>query len=143
MEQLTPPPSIPFGPDLDFTPVPQGRTRHDGWSPETQQRFIKALEAMGAVGPAARAVGMGRASAYRLRERPGAESFARAWDQAIERGRWRAFEYAMDHAINGVTTIRVLKGGSMTVSAGPDMRLVQAALREAPGPSPKATKETV
>src|SRR3546814_6975661 len=76
---------------------------------------------MGSVGPAAKAVGMGRASAYRLRERPGAESFAAAWDRAISMGRMRQYDYAMDRALNGVTIVRVLRGGAVDVSGGPDM----------------------
>jgi hypothetical protein len=75
-------------------------------------------------------VGMGRASAYRLRERSGAESFARAWDFAIEEGRTHMFDVAMERAINGVTTIRVLRGGAVSVTNGPDMKLIAAALRE-------------
>ena len=35
---------------LAFAPVPQQRHRADGWTPETQARFIRALEAMGSVG---------------------------------------------------------------------------------------------
>lgn len=119
--------------------------RCDGWSPLQQQRFIRALSVMGAVGPAARAVGMGRGSAYRLRGRAGAESFARAWDAAIGEGRARQFDYAMDRALNGVTTVRVMRGGSVSVAGGPDMRMVNAALREAApfGSAAKAAKETV
>jgi hypothetical protein len=138
---------------LAFTPVPQVRRRRDGWTDVQQRRFISALEVMGAVGPAARAVGMGRASAYRLRERTGAQSFARAWDVAIDMGRERMFDYAMERALDGVTTVRVLRGGSISVSAGPDMKMVHAVLRDPPPPfaprSParniglKATKETV
>lgn len=71
------------GSALAFIPVPQQRRRADGWTPEAQARFIRALGAMGSVGRAARAVGIGRASAYRLRDRPGASSFAAAWDRAI------------------------------------------------------------
>src|SRR3546814_12245485 len=83
---------------------------------------------MGSVGPAAKAVGMGRASAYRLRERPGAESFAAAWDRAISMGRMRQYAYAMDRALNGVTIVRVLRGGAVAVSGGPDMAVVPGAL---------------
>lgn len=125
---------------LDFTPVPQQRRRADGWTAETQRRFILALQAMGSVGPAARAVGMNRASAYRLRERPGAESFAAAWDRAADAGRARMFGYAMERALDGVTTVRVLRGGAVDVGHGPDMALVRAALREKPHPD--ATKAT-
>jgi hypothetical protein len=138
MEHIMPesPPSSQLLTDtpLAFTPVPQIRKRRDGWSDVQQQRFISALEVMGAVGPASRAIGMGRASAYRLRERAGAQSFARAWDVAIDMGRERMFDYAMERALDGVTTVRVLRGGSISVSAGPDMKMVHAVLREAPPP---------
>jgi hypothetical protein len=130
-----------------FVAVPQERRRLNGWSATAQVRFILALEAMGSVGPAARAAGMGRSSAYRLRERAGAESFAAAWDIAFEMGRSRMFDYAMDRAINGVTTVRVLRGGAIDVSTGPDMKLVNIALRDvanAPiNPALNATKGTI
>ena len=119
---------------LSFTAVPMDRQRGNGWSPKQQERFILALEAMGSVGHAARAVAMGRASAYRLRERPGAESFAQSWDRAIEMGQERQFDYAMERAINGVTTVRVMRGGSVTVSGGPDMQLVNNVLRDGARP---------
>lgn len=119
---------------LAFTPVPLERQRGNGWSVLQQQRFIMALEAMGSVGEAARAVGMGRASAYRLRARTGAESFARAWDHAIECGQARMYDYAMERALNGVTTVRVLRGGTVSVSGGPDMKMVTAALRASDPP---------
>jgi hypothetical protein len=115
---------------LAFTPVSAQRQRADGWTSQTQANFIRALEAMGSVGKAARAVGMGRASAYRLRERPDAASFAAAWDRAISMGRTHQFSIAIDRALNGVTTVRVLRGGAIDVSGGPDMGIVHAALRD-------------
>jgi hypothetical protein len=114
---------------LAFTPVPLDRRRSNGWTPVQQERFILALHVMGSVGQAVKAVGMSRQSAYNLRERPGAESFARSWDAAIEMGRARQFDHAMDCAINGVTTVRVLRGGSVTVNGGPDMQILRSALR--------------
>ena len=68
---------------LGFTPVPL-KSRHDGWSPDLQMRFIVALARGAAVGEAARSVGKNRQTAYALRKRPGAESFAAAWDAALE-----------------------------------------------------------
>lgn len=47
----------------------------------------------------------------------------------------------MDRALNGVTTIRVLRGGAIDVTGGPDMDIVRAALREDTAPL-KATKDT-
>lgn len=127
----------PLNPDLtgmlfDFTPVPLERVQANGLSPLVQKRFIYALSVMGSVGTAARAVGMGRVSAYRLREREGADSFATAWDNAIRLGRTRQYCTAMETALNGVTTIRVLRGGSVSVTGGPDMDVIRSVLRETP-----------
>jgi hypothetical protein len=65
-----------------FTPVPL-RFRKDGWTPMRQADFLGALCEAWSVAAAARYVGMTRESAYRLREKPGAESFAAAWDAIL------------------------------------------------------------
>jgi hypothetical protein len=65
-----------------FRPVPL-RSRRDGWTEVRQCAFLAQLYATGSVSAAARVVGMSRASAYRLRERAGAESFAFAWDRVL------------------------------------------------------------
>lgn len=67
---------------LDFTPVPV-RPRHDGWSPAVQFEFIVALAGGASVDGAARAVGQSRTTAYALRKRAGAASFAAAWESAL------------------------------------------------------------
>lgn len=59
------------------------RTRQDGWSEERQCAFLAALYLTGSVTAAARAANMSRMSAYRLRERAGAEDFAFAWDRIL------------------------------------------------------------
>lgn len=59
------------------------RARADGWSEARQCEFLSALYVTGSVAAAARAVGMTRASAYRLRDRRGAESFAAMWDRVL------------------------------------------------------------
>ena len=64
-----------------FVPVPT-RARRDGWSPARQAGFIGALAETGSVAAAAARVGMSRESAWRLRLREGADSFAAAWDAA-------------------------------------------------------------
>jgi hypothetical protein len=115
--------------DLAFPAVPQQRKRGNGWSPPQQARFILALEVMGSVGSAAKAVGMSRAAAYKLCEREGAEGFVKSWEMALETGRRRQFDIAMEQAINGVTTIHVRRGGSVTIGSGPDMKLVHNAMR--------------
>ena len=65
-----------------FRPVAL-RARADGWSEARQCGFLVQLFLTGSVTAAARGVGMTRASAYRLRERSGAASFAQAWDQVL------------------------------------------------------------
>lgn len=65
-----------------FRPVPL-RARVDGWSEARQCEFLAKLYVTGSVAAAAKAVGMTRASAYRLRARRGAESFAAMWDRVL------------------------------------------------------------
>ena len=65
-----------------FYPVPT-RGRRDGWTIQRQVDFLGFLAETGSVMGACEAVGMSRNSAYKLRARPGAESFAAAWDAAL------------------------------------------------------------
>lgn len=89
------------GPDLCFTPVPRLRRRRDGWSEERQRAFIAALALCGTVRHAARAVGSTARSAYRLLDAPGADSFAAAWDAAIDQGYARLQMEALERALKG------------------------------------------
>jgi hypothetical protein len=121
----------------EFTPVPMARARHDGWTPERQHMFIAALTATGTVDSAARSVGMTRMAAYNLRKRDGAESFSAAWDIAIHTGRARVFGYAMDRALNGVTTLRLRLGGVIDISHGADKAMITTLLKSPlPGTTP-------
>lgn len=95
---------------LRFTPVPLARARHDGWSSDKQVCFIHALARLPSITAAARSVGMRARSAYRLRDRPGAESFARAWDEAVEIGIDRARDTLIDRAIDGIAVPIVRRG---------------------------------
>lgn len=65
-----------------FTPV-KLRVRKDGWSAKRQCVFLAHLYITGSVSAAAEAVGKSRESAYRLKSRAGAESFASAWDRVL------------------------------------------------------------
>ena len=65
-----------------FSPVPL-RYRADGWTPMRQAEFLGALAETWSTTAAAARVGMSRESAYRLRAKPGAESFAAAWDAIL------------------------------------------------------------
>ena len=66
------------------------KIRRDGWTPERQLRFLGALARTRSVTRAARAAGMSRESAYRLRSRREGALFAAAWDRALESHKVRA-----------------------------------------------------
>ena len=83
-----------------FTPVPVTH-RRDGWTPERQRAFIDALSQCGEVATAARAAGMSPKSAYALRKRPGSDSFAAAWDEAVRAIHADLASIAYDKAVNG------------------------------------------
>lgn len=115
---------------LAFDPVPSASTRHDGWTPERQRGFIRALSMIGMVAPAARAVGMSPKSAYALLKRAGPESsFARAWEAALEQGRITAEHTAVDRAINGVEIPYFYRGVQRGFKRVFNDRLLIAALR--------------
>lgn len=59
------------------------RHRSDGWTPRRQRDFLAALSQTRSITRAARAVGLSRTAAYRLRGHPAARDFAAAWDDAL------------------------------------------------------------
>jgi hypothetical protein len=115
-----------------FIPAPCATNRHDGWTPDRQRQFIAALAVMGSVSRATKAVGISGAAAYKLRKRKGAESFADAWDAALQAGRDRAFDIAMDRAINGITTPRYYRGKIVGTRHHFDHRTIMSALMPPP-----------
>ena len=64
----------------DSSPRPRRRTA--GWTAERQAAFLGALGASGTVRVACAAVGLSRASAYKLRDR--CADFAGGWDAAVD-----------------------------------------------------------
>jgi hypothetical protein len=114
---------------LAFTPVPSRRNRHDGWTPDVQRRFIAAIEETAVVASAAKAVGMSVTSAYALRKRPGAESFAAAWDIALAMARDRAWDAVRHHLRHGRTVPLFYRGGFTGTSHRIESRMLLAALR--------------
>jgi hypothetical protein len=93
--------------DDTFTDIPDAddlahpKERHDGWSPDKQVVFLEALARTGNVKAAARYAGLSRESAYKLRRRPDARAFARAWDAAIIHARDIFQDELMDKGLNG------------------------------------------
>ena len=88
----------PTGPDFDTAPT---RKRHAGWTVERQRRFIEHLALTGHVGEACAMVGISSSSAYRLKNKAGAESFSKAWDAAVRLCATRLAAVAFDRALNG------------------------------------------
>jgi len=63
---------------------PKRPPRRNEWTPARMAAFLRELEATQSVSRAARAVGMGGQSAYKLRKRMAGQPFAEAWDEAVE-----------------------------------------------------------
>ncbi|MGK6354175.1 hypothetical protein ACMGDH_02985 [Sphingomonas sp. DT-207] len=114
-----------------FMPVPLVRSRRDGWTPARQRIFLAALLETGVVARAARAAGMGVTSAYNLRRRKGAESFAAAWDQVEQVARDRALAYVIEHVLNGETHPRFYRGRYVGLIHRVDPKVALAAVRVA------------
>lgn len=114
--------------ELAFMPVPV-RARHDGWTRVRQQGFILRLALGGCVTLAARGVGMTKASAYRLRERPGAESFADAWDRALGWGQDRTIDVGLEIALCGEEVPVMRDGRCVGIVHRPNNRLTLAVLK--------------
>ncbi|NIJ08122.1 hypothetical protein FHS31_001732 [Sphingomonas vulcanisoli] len=87
-----------------FTPVPRRKPRYDGWTAERQIAFLDALAETGSVKHAAERINMSYEGAYALRRQPGAESFAHAWDAALDHGVQQLVGLAIDRARDGVET---------------------------------------
>ena len=96
-----------------FTPAPT-RNRHAGWTAERQRKFIDHLSLTGSVGEAAAIAGVTSRSAYMLRNRAGAESFARAWDAALSLAATRLAAIAFDRALHGRSE-RFYKDGELVM----------------------------
>lgn len=112
----------------DFTPVPLQRQRRNGWTPGRQRDFLIALARLGGVSAAARVVGKSARSVYTLRDRPGAESFANAWDRAVEGSFHDALAIAFDRCVNGVATPIIRRGKIVGERRKVDYRLLAAVL---------------
>ncbi len=103
-------PPSPGDPILDFTPVPHVRPRRNSITPDLQRAFIAHLAATGIVTSAARHIGRSMEALYKLRQRPGAESFRAAWDAAVDRGVARLEDCALARAIEGEERMVVSQG---------------------------------
>lgn len=101
-ESLKHPEETPEGTPIPFfIPYRPKRQRAHGWSGFVQRAFIAELTRIGCARAAARAVGRTVRSAYVLRNKMGAESFAAAWEEALARGTEKARDTAITRALHG------------------------------------------
>lgn len=100
--------------------------RRDGWSPDKQGEFLRALATTHSVAAAARAVGMSRQSAYRLRARLRNQPFDMAWEAAFQTAFDALAQAAMERAINGVEVPHYHNGELVGTSRRFDERLTIA-----------------
>ena len=91
---------VPASEPPQFVPAVT-RKRHAGWTAERQRKFIEHLALTGNVGEACAIVGIASSSAYRLKNKAGADDFARAWDAALRLSATRLAAIMMDRAVNG------------------------------------------
>jgi hypothetical protein len=103
--------------------------RPDGWTPARQAAFLRALATTHSVTAAARAVGMTRQTAYRLRARLKGQPFDLAWDAAFQSSFDALAEAAMARALDGVEVPHFHKGELVGTSRHYDERLTIALLR--------------
>lgn len=107
------------------------RARAGGWSPARQRGFVVRLALCGSVPHAARAVGLSRESAYRLRARPDAAGFARAWERALDMGRDATRDVALVRALQGEVRPVFYRGRQVGERVRYDDRLTLELLRRA------------
>ena len=95
-------------PLLDFAPYLHSHPRRNSITPDLQRSFIRELAATGIVKAAAVRIGRSLEALYKLRQRPGAEGFAAAWDEALEWGVLRIEDCAIERALaEGLSNPRV------------------------------------
>jgi len=117
-----------------FTPVPL-RSRRDGWTAERQRAFIALLSKGCRPGRAAERVGRSRQTAYALRGRRGAESFAAAWDAAVSAARRRRIALrepsVWERAVEGVPCPIRYRGRIVAIERRYDMKAFRRLLARA------------
>ncbi len=105
------------------------RRRHDGWTAERQRLFLNTLANSGSIATAADAADITPRSAYRLRNHPKGEAFARAWDAALMRAGSRLMTVAFERATSGTPRQIWREGRIVAEQAIPSDRMLMFLLR--------------
>ncbi|MEO1221588.1 MAG: hypothetical protein AAFY42_09620 [Pseudomonadota bacterium] len=108
-------PPEPGDPLLAFEPYRHKQPRSNAILPDLQREFVAHLAATGVVTSAARHIGKSMEALYKLRHRPGAEGFARAWDRAVQLGVERLEDTALARAIEG-SERKIIRGGEVVAT---------------------------
>lgn len=118
----------------DFSPATP-RSRFGGWTAARQASFIADLSTGHSVTEACARVGLSPRSVYLLRRHPSAGEFALTWDAAVDAGRGRLRETAIDRALNGITRPVYYRGRTICTRTSHDNRLLMFMLKRqrAPG----------
>lgn len=98
MSKQAPPAAIALVP-APALPAPAKEPR---WTRARMADFLAELATSHSVAAAARAVGLSRQSAYRLRARLRGEAFDAAWEAAVQQGYDALHEAALERALHGV-----------------------------------------
>lgn len=116
------PDDTPSTPDL---PVKRRPARPNEWTRAKMVAFLRELAATQSVSQAAKAVGMGRTSAYNLRNRLQNTPFSLGWEVALECGMHQLAHAVMDRALNGVEVEHYYHGELVATTRRYDNRLAQ------------------
>ena len=116
-------------PLLDFEPYLHTAPRRNSITPDRQRRFIAHLAATGIVKLAALHIGASLEALYRLRAMPGAEGFAEAWEDALQRGSARLEDIALERSMLGTPTPIVGRDGLLGWWNKPDNVLLRFMLQ--------------
>ncbi|WP_310531481.1 hypothetical protein [Novosphingobium sp.] len=117
-------------PLLGFAPYLHKQPRKNAITPDRQRAFISALAASGIVTQAAREIGASMEALYKLRQLPGAEGFAAAWEAAIDRGVARLEDCLLARALEGEERPIVSAGKLLGTWRHFDNRLAMFLLRQ-------------
>lgn len=138
VKAATPPVEPPVAttgiPDFDALLEPR-KVRVDGWTVAMQRDFIRTLAETGCVSHAAKAAGVSRNTAYAMRHRAAHATFAVAWDVAIQIGRKRLLDIAMERAIEGTEVPVWYRGEQVGTRHVLNDRLLTFLIRRPPEPA--------
>ena len=104
------------------------------WTNHKMVDFLRALATTHSVGEAAKAVGMSRQSAYKLRTRTKGRAFDLAWDRAFCYSYGNLPYAALERALNGIEVAHFYKGQQIGTTRRYDERLTVALLKLMNGP---------